>query len=88
MGQVWKFTLQPTSVQGVEMPKGASILSAQEQRGAVNLWAHVDPAAGLETRSILMIGTGQEIDAGVLGPYIGTVQVNQGDLVLHLFEVA
>ena len=51
------------------------------------LWIEVDPDAKLETRRFAVFGTGHEIDYtdGQLD-YIGTVQMEGGALILHVYE--
>lgn len=86
MKTIWKFTLGNGSPQRVSMPKGAEILAVQQQDGAAQLWALVDPSYGMETRYIEVYGTGQAIheDMGVERRYVGTFQ--QPPFVWHVFE--
>jgi hypothetical protein len=58
---IWKFELEPTDNQEIEMPKGAEILTAQNQVGIPCLWALVDPTAEKETRTFEVVGTGHPI---------------------------
>lgn len=69
------------------MPAGAQILSVQAQRGLPKLWALVDEQAEEKVpRDILTVGTGHPI-LELLGPFIGTYQMEGGALVWHVFEV-
>lgn len=81
---IWKFRLEVTDTQTVEMPIGAKILDAQMQHGELMLWALVDPAAPKEPRSIIIHGTGHPV--GNIGEHIATFQMNGGSLVFHAFE--
>lgn len=83
--QIWKFAL-PSTRNHIEMPKGAEILSVQEQIGAPHIWALIDPSADKEERCFEVYGTGHDIhyDMGVERKFIGTVQLTA--LVFHVFE--
>lgn len=83
--RIWKFPLLVTDWQIVEMPRGAKILTAQLQKGFLQLWALCDETAPKERRRISIYGTGNEVDEKP-GRYISTFQVADGDLVFHVFE--
>lgn len=68
----------------VELPKGAEIISAQEQHGKIQIWAIVDPSAETEKRLFALYGTGHEMDDRSQ-KFIATIQ--RGEFVWHLFEV-
>jgi len=72
----------------LEMPKGAEILTVQEQYGKPQLWALVDPDAKKESRYFLLRGTGHPIRyaPGADYKYINSFQLDEGALVFHLFE--
>ena len=40
---VWKYALAMADTQLVNLPNGAEILSVQDQRGTLTIWAMVDP---------------------------------------------
>jgi hypothetical protein len=80
---IWKFTLELTDLQGMEMPSGARILTVAAQGSSVCLWAHVDPEAPRETRTIRLYGTGHPMPENP-GVYLGTFQM--APLVFHAFE--
>ena len=85
MKTIWKFTLKPQCE--LLMPKGAEVLSAREQYGAVCLWVLVDPdATAQEARHFRVRGTGHSIE-GDPGRFIDTVTLQGGALVWHVFEV-
>lgn len=81
---IWKYVLEPILQQEVALPQAASILSAGFQDGVFVLWAIVEPAAQLERRTILIIGTGSPMPERILR-FIGTVQ-EASDTVWHIFE--
>lgn len=85
--QVWKFEVIGNNLP-INMPKGADILTIQEQKEKCFIWALVDPQNELEERFFELYGTGVDIpcDMGIDRYYINTVQFDGGDLVFHLFE--
>jgi hypothetical protein len=82
--QIWKYELPVQDKVVVPMPQGAKVITAQPQRGAVTIWAEVDPEARRVARTFRIIGTGHPVDDGGLR-YIGTVQA--GILVWHVYEL-
>ena len=80
---IWKYVLRPHG--SIQMPKGAVVLTAQEQYGEVVIWAWVNPEeTEMVERKFLTPGTGHQIEEGAL-QYISTVQID--GLVFHVFEV-
>jgi hypothetical protein len=86
MSTIWKFSLQITDHQYVEMPSGARILCVQTQRDFPCLWVLVDPDAPRGRRGIGISGTGHPCLHDSDG-YIGTVQLDAGALVFHVFDL-
>jgi len=88
MKSIWKFKLENSDTQSIEMPKNAKILTIQEQLGDICLWAMVDTEKKTETRHFEIFGTGESIycDMGIERKYIGTYQLREGRLVFHIFE--
>jgi len=82
MQTIWKYPLAITERASILVPKGATFLDVQVQRGIPCLWALVDSAAPEEDRTIVIHGTGHLVGEGL--SYIGTVQA--GSLVWHVFE--
>jgi hypothetical protein len=89
----WKYPLwtgswgvAPSARHDVEMPSVSSVLALQVQRDTPTLWVQVDPKSPVVTRTFEWVGTGYEVPAG--GEYIGTVQLQDGAFVFHLYEVA
>lgn len=87
---VWKFPLKVEDQFHVQMPVDAEILSVQVQRGAVCAWAlcPVSPDAPKAPRYFVCVGTGHEYVDHYFQSlrFLGTVQLNEGDLVFHYFE--
>jgi hypothetical protein len=92
MTEVWKYTL-PLRIENktayfeskveLMMQKGAKILHVDEQEGIARLWAQVDINEEQEQRNLLIFGTGH---IGVRGSYIGSVKLNNGTYMFHIFE--
>lgn len=89
---IWKFPLhlggwgwQPSVRHNVQMPMVCHGLSLQMQKDVPTLWAQVDPQSSPCVRTFEWVGTGSEVPYG--GKYVGTVQVNDGDYVFHLYEI-
>lgn len=82
---VYKYAIPSMDVFTIDLPMGAKLLSVQAQRGVPHLWALVDPDLPVEHRHFRLAGTGHGIVGGV--EFVGTVQLYEGALVLHLFEV-
>lgn len=83
---IYKFELKIDDVVKVEMPKGAKILTVQNQNDNVSLWALCDKDAEKEIRIFSVIGTGHDFNP-VAMEYIGTFQTMGGAFVGHLFEI-
>lgn len=85
MPTIWKETIRPIHEQEVMLPKGAEILCAREQWEQPCIWFRCDPMAEKEPRKIAIAGTGH---AAPDGRYLGTAMLQNGALVLHVFEQA
>ena len=84
---IWKWPLLGTPEAAtdhptIDMPYGATVLCVQTQGGRPCIWAEVDPAQPTESRTFVIVGTGQPIPDDA-GPYIGTWQ--SGPFVFHVF---
>ena len=84
--RIWKWMLNMTDVQAVEMPDSAKLLTVQLQGGMPQLWALCDENAPKEPRRIAIYGTGNQMPDEP-GEYIATFQLHGGALVFHAFEV-
>jgi len=86
MRRIWKWKLERTDAQILDLPKGAEILTVQVQNDIPQLWAMVDDSVTeTERRHIAMYGTDHPIYSKH-GKYIGTIQLYSGKLVFHVFE--
>lgn len=81
---IWKFPVFAQERQTLSMPKDAIVRSVQIQGPqGVQLWAEIpDDTAETEERTVLLVGTGNEIPADAK-TFIDTVQV--GPYVFHAY---
>lgn len=88
MKVIWKYPLEPRDVQTIQMPKRAQILTVQNQREQICLWAVVDPGEPLRLGKIRILGTGHTHSPEFFDHlrYIGSIQQDEGRLVWHVFE--
>lgn len=83
---IYKYPIEITDTQKVELPLGAEILTAQMQGENLCLWAKVDEFyTGMEERTIEVFGTGHAMSDNARR-YIGTTQMHGGELIWHVFE--
>lgn len=86
---IFKYPLEITDEQIIELPIEAKVLSVGEQNGGLFLWAIIDTEK-TQTRKykFLIVGTGNEMPEAAdneLHRFIGTVQIKP--YVWHVFEV-
>lgn len=86
MKTIYKYPLEITDFQGLQIPKGSEILSAKCQNNSLVLYAGVS-AEEKELREIQIIGTGNPVysDLKTKRRFIDTVIMPNG-LVWHVFE--
>ena len=82
---IYKYQLDLAEKQTINMPTSAHVLSAQVQKRKVCIWAVVDPSSLEGETEIYMYGTGNTMESNRKS-FIGTVQLDEGDLVLHVFR--
>jgi hypothetical protein len=89
MMKVFKYPIEVTDYQSVTLPQNAEILTVQVQNGMPCIWALVNPDNKAEVRKFRLAGTGHDIstDEARKLNYIGTIQMRNGMLVFHLFEI-
>ncbi len=83
--QIWKYPVSGSCFT-IQMPIGARVLSVQNQHGRPQMWALVDPENKTEPREFTFYGTGHPTPRWP-GEFIGTFQLDGGDLVFHLFDL-
>lgn len=87
METVWKVTLEMHPQQFIDVPKGAELLCAREQFGKIALWFRCNPKASkTEEKLIRIAGTGHEVLEAGTGRYLGTASLEDGRLMLHVFD--
>lgn len=83
---IWKVKLQIIDKQNIEIPAGATILTSQIQKDDLVLWFMCIEGSAKCTRKIAIYGTGNPMPSNP-GKYISTFQLQNGDLVFHVFEL-
>lgn len=91
MQKVWKYPIPEFNELEedcftVQMPQYAEILTVQTQYGKPCIWALVDPAAPLTSRTFRVAGTGHGLVYDLM-KYVGTFQLQAGKFIGHVFEV-
>lgn len=86
MRTIWKFPLEVRGNQVLEMPAGSLILTVQVQDLRPCLWAEVDDKTPLrEHVPVHTLGTGHQLMDGSHWQYVGTYQMEGGNLVWHVY---
>lgn len=86
MKVIYKYELRMTARQRLILPGGSQILSVCEQHNKVVLYARVERNAVHDDKySVLLQYTGDCAEYTVDHTFIGTVLLNEGALVLHIF---
>jgi len=83
METIWKYELEITDRQSIEMPEFCELLSVQVQNGVPCLWVKVNTDIPENLVTIVIYGTGHPIKEVGL-KFIDTFQV--GELVFHVFR--
>lgn len=91
MKTVWKYKIDMTQLQTLQIPGEAKILSLQKQGNRSEddmfLWCLVDTDKPMETRTFLLVETGDTLDEFPKAEYVATMQFIRGAYVYHLFEL-
>ncbi len=85
--KIWKYPVPIRDAVRVSLPRGAELLCVQVQGEEPCLWALVDPDASSVVRAFRWRGTVQEMEDAQGGVHVGTVQIEGGRLVFHLFDL-
>lgn len=86
MTRILKYTLQDHGEAVVQIPRSATVLSAGEQSGALQIWALVGAETPLESRAFSVVYTGFD-EVPPRGCFIGTVVSAGGAIVRHVYEI-
>ena len=81
---IYKYPLEIATIQPLQVPRDAKILSVQFQNDVLCLWALVDPKKELTIRYFLIFGTGRLIENMPKTVFLATVQ--HAGYVWHVFE--
>ena len=85
MTTIWKYPIEVTGYQQVEMPIKSKVLSVQIQHERPCIWVQVNPdETDTCQRAVYTKGTGHPI-IGIIGNFVGTYQLENGSLVFHVF---
>lgn len=82
--RVYKYQLLASDWTTVYMPDGAEPLCVQVQGGQPFLWARVTIGSPPVNHHFRIAGTGHDLGNRV-GKYIDTFQLDNGNLVFHVF---
>jgi len=88
MREIWKFPLgQWGGVQELEVPGSTKFISAIKQYDKPTLYAIVDPTIDRITTKVWVVQTGTAFDSNLLTThcFLGTVDFDDGDYILHVF---
>lgn len=85
MKKVYKYNVPEKDLFSIIMPEH-EVLSVQVQHNNIFMWVVVDTETKEKIYHFRLCGTGHELRITKYD-YIGTVQLYEGDLVLHLFEI-
>ena len=76
MKTIWKYDLQFSEYNNIDIPKNAEILTIQlsNANNRPCMWVLVEPSDALESRTFELVGTGMKMheDEGFEKHYIGT----------------
>jgi len=86
MQTIHKYPLQSVGDARIQTHKGAQIISAQAQRGLPCIWALVDTDQPKVNRIIQVHITGGDFCQITVGVPIGTVLLEAGNFVIHVFD--
>ena len=84
---IYKYDVPLTNAVGIEIPGFIRWLHVGVQYDVVVVWAVVDTTRPTRTEKLHVRGTGHPFTGGE-GDHVGTVQLQGGALVLHVFADA
>jgi hypothetical protein len=83
--KIFKWWLKPgAGTQEHVMPSGAEYLTVQVQGGTPCVWSLIDPSAPFVKITFDVFATGQSVD-NTNRTYLGTYQLDDGELIYHVF---
>ena len=77
MNTIYKYELDVTQSQKLELPSNCNILDLQVQNGVPCLWVQLNDACETKVFDIQMYGTGWQLEESIHSyDYLGTVQID------------
>lgn len=87
MKRIFKYELPVMETQLLSLPKDSQVLSVENQRENLVLWASVDLRTKESERHVILIGTtGNPLPNLDNADFLGTVLFNNGSFVTHVFH--
>ncbi len=86
MKTIYKYPLNFIDEQTIHTPALRKILSVQMQKGHLCLWVEVDNGSDSAPLIIRIVGTGHPFLDADYCTYVGTVQVNGGAGIFHVYQ--
>jgi len=85
--QIWKYVIKTNKLIH-KVPANGKVLHVDEQFGEICVWIEVDPDEIKEERHFEVYGTGHLIkyDIGTDRNYLGSVKLENGALIFHIYE--
>jgi hypothetical protein len=87
METIYNYPLVIDDHVSVIMPSNAKILCVQVQDGTPCIWALVNTEYTKTARTFAWRGTGHSCTGLSANKYVGTIQLAEGQLVFHLFDL-
>jgi len=84
--RIFKYLIPCGDEVAVSMPAGAEVLTVQTQSNQPCIWAVVKPENPPVDKWFCIRGTGHSFK-GNEGKFLGTFQLDRGELVFHVFEM-
>jgi hypothetical protein len=87
LNKIFKYTLNITDTQMLDLPFKSKILSVMEQNNNIVLYAVVNEHQGIMDKyTIAVIGTGNPISIDIdKYTFLNTVKLHNGTLMFHIF---
>jgi hypothetical protein len=84
--EIWKYVIYPRKLNHM-VPRNGIIRYVSEQHGEICVWIEVNPNEAKEWRHFEIYGTGHPIIYKGDNPqYIGSVKVDGGNFIFHVYE--
>ena len=84
---IWKYEIFRPGAFTLELPQGAKLLYVASQQNKPYMWFQVDPLEDLERRRFVLLATGIQYAVTGRVDYHGSLQMDDGALIYHLFEL-